>query len=193
MARCFAFLQEFEQDAVDFQQKVEDIDRRLGTVFIQAFNDASDLEHAFKVCLSRPFSSIEGKSGCLQFVSVRITQRRPGSAVATGTRAWCLPMGIDHGTMRLVAFGLVLVSDAQACGSLANCQAMELAAVCLLKALRVFLLVPLRHKQNRPLFSFRKSSQLLKSGFRMPGGLLVSLSELEEIMHFLGFPGENPC
>ncbi|KFQ91060.1 Dynein heavy chain 9, axonemal, partial [Nipponia nippon] len=40
---------EFEQDAFDFQQKVEDIDRRLGTVFIQAFNDASDLEHAFKL------------------------------------------------------------------------------------------------------------------------------------------------
>ncbi|XP_072737632.1 dynein axonemal heavy chain 9-like [Ciconia boyciana] len=39
---------EFEQDAFDFQQKVEDIDRRLGTVFIQAFNDASDFEHAFK-------------------------------------------------------------------------------------------------------------------------------------------------
>ncbi|KAM6240342.1 dynein axonemal heavy chain 9 isoform 3-T3 [Spheniscus humboldti] len=40
---------EFEQDAFDFQQKVEDIDRRLGTVFIQAFDDASDLEHAFKL------------------------------------------------------------------------------------------------------------------------------------------------
>ncbi|XP_074463654.1 dynein axonemal heavy chain 9 isoform X3 [Larus michahellis] len=40
---------EFEQDAFDFHQKVEDIDRRLGTVFIQAFSDASDLEHAFKL------------------------------------------------------------------------------------------------------------------------------------------------
>ncbi|KAM6050968.1 dynein axonemal heavy chain 9-like [Chlamydotis macqueenii] len=40
---------EFEQDAFDFQQKVEDIDRRLGTVFIQAFDDASDLEHTFKL------------------------------------------------------------------------------------------------------------------------------------------------
>ncbi|XP_009867872.1 PREDICTED: dynein heavy chain 9, axonemal-like, partial [Apaloderma vittatum] len=40
---------DFEQDAFDFQQKVEDIDRRLGTVFIQAFDDASDLEHAFKL------------------------------------------------------------------------------------------------------------------------------------------------
>ncbi|XP_074967774.1 dynein axonemal heavy chain 9 [Phalacrocorax aristotelis] len=40
---------EFEQDVFDFQQKVQDIDRRLGTVFIQAFDDASDLEHAFKL------------------------------------------------------------------------------------------------------------------------------------------------
>ncbi|KAK2522493.1 hypothetical protein Q9233_010490 [Columba guinea] len=46
---CFAFAQDFEQDAFGFQQKVEDIDRRLGTVFIQAFDDASDLEHAFKL------------------------------------------------------------------------------------------------------------------------------------------------
>ncbi|NXC72870.1 DYH9 protein, partial [Anhinga anhinga] len=49
MACCFAFPQEFEQDVFNFQQKVEDIDRRLGTVFIQAFDDASDLEHAFKL------------------------------------------------------------------------------------------------------------------------------------------------
>uniref|UniRef100_A0A8B9SC73 Dynein heavy chain tail domain-containing protein n=1 Tax=Apteryx owenii TaxID=8824 RepID=A0A8B9SC73_APTOW len=40
---------EFERDAFDFQQKVEDMDRRLATVFIQAFDDASDLEHAFKL------------------------------------------------------------------------------------------------------------------------------------------------
>ncbi|XP_068770010.1 dynein axonemal heavy chain 9 [Struthio camelus] len=40
---------EFEQDAFDFQQKVDDVDRRLATVFIQAFDDASDLEHAFKL------------------------------------------------------------------------------------------------------------------------------------------------
>ncbi|XP_064007907.1 dynein axonemal heavy chain 9-like [Pogoniulus pusillus] len=40
---------EFEQDAFAFQQKVEDIDLRLGTVFSQAFNDASDLEHTFKL------------------------------------------------------------------------------------------------------------------------------------------------
>ncbi|NWI85455.1 DYH9 protein, partial [Pitta sordida] len=41
--------QDFEQDALDFQQKVEDFDRRLGTVFIQAFDDTPDLEHAFKL------------------------------------------------------------------------------------------------------------------------------------------------
>uniref|UniRef100_A0A8C6JKW0 Dynein axonemal heavy chain 17 n=1 Tax=Melopsittacus undulatus TaxID=13146 RepID=A0A8C6JKW0_MELUD len=40
---------EFEQNAFEFQQKVEDIDRWLGTVFIQAFDDASDLEHALKL------------------------------------------------------------------------------------------------------------------------------------------------
>uniref|UniRef100_A0A8B9CLP9 Dynein axonemal heavy chain 9 n=1 Tax=Anser brachyrhynchus TaxID=132585 RepID=A0A8B9CLP9_9AVES len=40
---------DFEQDAFDFQQKVEDIDRRLATIFVQAFDDASDLEHAFKL------------------------------------------------------------------------------------------------------------------------------------------------
>ncbi|NXD73362.1 DYH9 protein, partial [Eolophus roseicapillus] len=46
---CSVLPQEFEQNALEFQQKVEDIDRRLGTVFIQAFDDASDLEHAFKL------------------------------------------------------------------------------------------------------------------------------------------------
>ncbi|OWK51882.1 Dynein heavy chain 9, axonemal, partial [Lonchura striata] len=40
---------EFEQDALDFQQKVEDMDRRLGTVFSQAFSDAPGLEHIFKL------------------------------------------------------------------------------------------------------------------------------------------------
>ncbi|NXJ23235.1 DYH9 protein, partial [Dicrurus megarhynchus] len=43
------FPQEFEQDALAFQQRVEDIDRRLGTVFTQAFDDAPDLEHIFKL------------------------------------------------------------------------------------------------------------------------------------------------
>ncbi|NXO76324.1 DYH9 protein, partial [Sitta europaea] len=41
--------QEFEQDALAFQQKVEDIDCRLGTVFSQAFSDAPDLEHVLKL------------------------------------------------------------------------------------------------------------------------------------------------
>ncbi|NXB13890.1 DYH9 protein, partial [Rhagologus leucostigma] len=41
--------QEFERDALAFQQKVEDIDRRLGTVFTQAFSHAPDLEHIFKL------------------------------------------------------------------------------------------------------------------------------------------------
>ncbi|XP_039595259.1 dynein heavy chain 9, axonemal [Polypterus senegalus] len=40
---------EFEADVSDFKQKVEDMDRRLGTIFCQAFEDASGLEHAFKV------------------------------------------------------------------------------------------------------------------------------------------------
>ncbi|XP_025057963.1 dynein heavy chain 9, axonemal [Alligator sinensis] len=40
---------EFEQDASNFKQQVEDMDRRLGTIFCQAFDDASDLEHAFKL------------------------------------------------------------------------------------------------------------------------------------------------
>ncbi|KAG6928889.1 dynein axonemal heavy chain 9, partial [Chelydra serpentina] len=40
---------EFEHDASDFKQKVEDMDRRLGTIFSQAFDDAAGLEHAFKL------------------------------------------------------------------------------------------------------------------------------------------------
>ncbi|XP_059938624.1 dynein axonemal heavy chain 9 isoform X1 [Mesoplodon densirostris] len=40
---------EFENDVSEFNQKVEDLDRRLGTVFIQAFDDAPGLEHAFKL------------------------------------------------------------------------------------------------------------------------------------------------
>lgn len=46
-------LQEFENDAYKFNQRVEDLDQRLGTIFIQAFDDAPDLEHAFKVSTSR--------------------------------------------------------------------------------------------------------------------------------------------
>ncbi|KAM9371423.1 dynein axonemal heavy chain 9-like [Phaethornis superciliosus] len=61
---------EFEQDASDFQQKVEDLDRRLGTVFIQAFNDASDLEHIFKLLgmfgslLERPVIAADAADKC---------------------------------------------------------------------------------------------------------------------------------
>ncbi|XP_023561192.1 dynein heavy chain 9, axonemal [Octodon degus] len=40
---------EFENDISRFNQKVEDLDRRLATIFIQAFDDTPDLEHAFKL------------------------------------------------------------------------------------------------------------------------------------------------
>ncbi|CAM4557085.1 unnamed protein product [Lepidochelys kempii] len=40
---------EFEHDVSDFKQKVEDMDRRLGTIFSQAFDDVAGLEHAFKL------------------------------------------------------------------------------------------------------------------------------------------------
>ncbi|XP_044194722.1 dynein heavy chain 9, axonemal isoform X6 [Thunnus albacares] len=40
---------EFEDDVREFKLKVDDTDRRLGAVFCQAFDDASGLEHAFKV------------------------------------------------------------------------------------------------------------------------------------------------
>ncbi|XP_045680245.1 dynein axonemal heavy chain 9 isoform X1 [Phyllostomus hastatus] len=40
---------EFENDVSKFNQRVEDLDQRLGTIFIQAFDDAPDLEHAFKL------------------------------------------------------------------------------------------------------------------------------------------------
>lgn len=41
--------QEYEEDVREFKLKVDDTDRRLGAVFCQAFEDASGLEHAFKV------------------------------------------------------------------------------------------------------------------------------------------------
>ncbi|XP_036372722.1 dynein heavy chain 9, axonemal [Megalops cyprinoides] len=52
--------EEFKADVCEFKCKVEDMDRRLGAVFCQAFDDAAGLEHAFKVLdmfgslLSRP-------------------------------------------------------------------------------------------------------------------------------------------
>ncbi|XP_078081541.1 dynein axonemal heavy chain 9 [Mustelus asterias] len=41
--------QEFAKDFLVWKQKVEDIDRRLATIFCQAFEDAPALEHAFKL------------------------------------------------------------------------------------------------------------------------------------------------
>ncbi|XP_042364236.1 dynein heavy chain 9, axonemal [Plectropomus leopardus] len=40
---------EYEEDAREFKLKVDDTDRRLGAIFCQAFEDASGLEHTFKV------------------------------------------------------------------------------------------------------------------------------------------------
>ncbi|XP_056405417.1 dynein axonemal heavy chain 9 [Hyla sarda] len=40
---------EFEEDVSDFKLNVEDMDRRLGTVFSLAFDDTSCLEHAFRL------------------------------------------------------------------------------------------------------------------------------------------------
>ncbi|XP_054832302.1 dynein axonemal heavy chain 9-like [Eublepharis macularius] len=40
---------EFEDDVYDFKEKVEDMDRRLGAIFGQAFDDAASVEHAFKL------------------------------------------------------------------------------------------------------------------------------------------------
>lgn len=45
----FSPLQEYEEDAREFKLKVDDTERRLGAIFCQAFEDASGLEHAFKV------------------------------------------------------------------------------------------------------------------------------------------------
>lgn len=42
-------LQKYEEDVNEFKLKVDDTDRRLGAIFCQAFEDASGLEHAFKV------------------------------------------------------------------------------------------------------------------------------------------------
>lgn len=41
--------QEFENDVCGFNKRVEDLDRRLGTILIQAFDDVPEVEHAFKV------------------------------------------------------------------------------------------------------------------------------------------------
>lgn len=44
-----AVFQEFEAELIEFECKVKDTDRRLGAILCQAFDDASGLEHAFKV------------------------------------------------------------------------------------------------------------------------------------------------
>ncbi|KAL0596810.1 Dynein heavy chain 9, axonemal, partial [Plecturocebus cupreus] len=45
---------DFENGVSEFNWKVEDLDRRLGTIVIQAFDDAPDLEHAFKILALLP-------------------------------------------------------------------------------------------------------------------------------------------
>ncbi|XP_018428848.1 PREDICTED: dynein beta chain, ciliary-like [Nanorana parkeri] len=40
---------EFEEDVADFQMSVQDMDRRLGTLFCLAFDDTSGLEHSFRL------------------------------------------------------------------------------------------------------------------------------------------------
>ncbi|KAM6951485.1 dynein beta chain, ciliary-like [Aplochiton taeniatus] len=54
--------QEFVGDVKEFRLKVEDTDRRLGTVFCQAFDDSAGLEHTFKVgrdcCIGHVWKSI---------------------------------------------------------------------------------------------------------------------------------------
>ncbi|XP_055450236.1 dynein axonemal heavy chain 9 [Psammomys obesus] len=40
---------EFENDVCEFNKRVEDLDRRLGTVLTQALDDSPDVEHAFKL------------------------------------------------------------------------------------------------------------------------------------------------
>lgn len=47
-ADLFAF-QEFEGDLRDFRLKLDDTDRSLGAIFCQALDNASGLEHTFKV------------------------------------------------------------------------------------------------------------------------------------------------
>uniref|UniRef100_A0A671VWY7 Dynein axonemal heavy chain 17 n=1 Tax=Sparus aurata TaxID=8175 RepID=A0A671VWY7_SPAAU len=46
---CLDLNNRYKEDVREFKLKVDDTDRRLGAVFCQAFEDASGLEHAFKV------------------------------------------------------------------------------------------------------------------------------------------------
>ncbi|XP_007433956.1 dynein heavy chain 9, axonemal, partial [Python bivittatus] len=56
---------EFEDDVYDFKNKMEDMDRRLGTLFGQAFDDAASVEHVFKLIdifgslLERPMIAVD--------------------------------------------------------------------------------------------------------------------------------------
>ncbi|XP_023100299.2 dynein axonemal heavy chain 9 isoform X1 [Felis catus] len=65
---------EFENDVSEFRQRVEDLDRGLGTIFIQAFDDAPGLEHAFKLLdiagnlLERPLIAQDASEKYLLFV-----------------------------------------------------------------------------------------------------------------------------
>lgn len=72
-------LQEFEEDVREFKLKVEDAEWRLGAVFCQAFDDASGLEHTFKVwevfpfCIKEQLKTIKEMSvtwTCLQVVEM---------------------------------------------------------------------------------------------------------------------------
>uniref|UniRef100_A0A665X2B6 Dynein, axonemal, heavy chain 9 n=1 Tax=Echeneis naucrates TaxID=173247 RepID=A0A665X2B6_ECHNA len=40
---------EFDEDVREFRLRVDDMERRLGAIFCQAFDDASELDHAFKI------------------------------------------------------------------------------------------------------------------------------------------------
>lgn len=42
-------LQDFVKDYADFEENIEDLDRRLGNIVCQAFDDCSGTEGAFKV------------------------------------------------------------------------------------------------------------------------------------------------
>ncbi|KAJ7405899.1 dynein axonemal heavy chain 9 [Willisornis vidua] len=91
---------EFEQDALDFQQKVEDMDRRLGTVFIHAFEDTLDLEHVFKVCVSPPLPQFALGSPTLASPRQCWSYRHVGLEFA---------LGMDSGTVTPGAAGLDLL------------------------------------------------------------------------------------
>lgn len=58
--------QEFENDVHEFNKRVEDLDRRLATILIQAFDDTPDVEHAFKVSASEAEVSVRSPSVLLR-------------------------------------------------------------------------------------------------------------------------------